>query len=74
MAGPVDGPSQATTATVVLEVIDDEGAPDANWAHNLRQRIEEDGMVARVPSKEERDFLIALRGERGYGHGGYPIR
>lgn len=62
------------TARVVLEVIDKEGAPDVNRAQNMRQQVEADGMVARPPSKEEWGFLIALRGERGYGKGGHIVR
>lgn len=62
------------TARVVLDVVDRNGNPDASWAQNMRQRIAGDGMLARAPTTEEYDFLIALRGERGYGKGGYVVR
>lgn len=65
---------KSPTAIVVLEVIDDEGAPDVHWAHNLRQWVQQDGMLARPPTAEEFELLKALARERGYGKGGHPIR
>jgi hypothetical protein len=62
------------SARVVLDVIDRDGDPDVNWAQNMRQRIVGDGILARVPTPEEYDFLSALRKERGYGKGGYIVR
>ncbi len=61
-------------ARVVLDVVDRDGDPDVNWAQNMRQRIVGDGILARVPTPEEYDFLIALRKDRGYGKGGYIVR
>jgi hypothetical protein len=61
------------TARVVVEVVDGEGAPDVNWAQNLRQHIEDDGLLTRAPSAAEYAFLQALHKERGYGEG-EPIR
>jgi hypothetical protein len=60
------------TARVVLQVIDKDGAPDPNWAANMRQRVQQDGMLARVPTQAETEFLIALRGERS--NRGGPIQ
>lgn len=65
-----DGPS----ATVVLQVVDNEGAPDVNWAHSLRQWVSERGMLARPPTSEELELLKELGRERGYGKGGHPIQ
>jgi hypothetical protein len=61
------------TATVILNVVDRDGTPDASRAENLRQTIIGDGMLARVPTPEEYDFLRAQRKERGYGKG-FPVR
>jgi hypothetical protein len=58
------------TARVALDVVGGDGAPDFNMAHNLRQRILGDEKLARAPTPEEWDFLVALRKERGYGKGG----
>jgi hypothetical protein len=60
---------QRLTARVVLEVIDRNGDPDEGWAHDLRETIKRDGMIARVPTPEEYDFLRYLYKERGYGKG-----
>jgi hypothetical protein len=60
---------QTLTARVVLEVIDRNGEPDEGWAHDLRETIKRDGMIARVPTPEESDFLRYLYKERGYGKG-----
>lgn len=62
------------TGRVVLEVVDRDGAPDVNWAHNLRQHIEGDGLIARPPTEGEWEFLKALKKERGYGKGGHVVR
>lgn len=69
--GLVEDP-QRLTARVVLEVIDRSGQPDEGWAHDLRETIKRDGMIARVPTPEEYDFLRYLFKERGYGKG-FPI-
>lgn len=58
------------TARVVLDVTDRNGNPDEHGAHNMRQTIIGDKMLARVPTPEEHDFLAALRKERTYGKGG----
>lgn len=60
---------ESPTSRVVLDVVKDNGEPDGNWAQNLRQRIQGDGMLARVPTEEEYDFLKALHKDRGYGKG-----
>ncbi len=62
------------TARVVLEVVDRDGGPNDDWAHNMRQHVLGDGILARVPTPEESDFLKALHKERGYGQGGYVVR
>jgi hypothetical protein len=64
---------QVVTPRVVLEVIDRNEEPDGSRANDLREQIKRDGMVARVPTPEEYDFLRALHKERGYGEG-YPIQ
>jgi hypothetical protein len=38
-------------------------------ALQLTQPAGSNGILARVPTPEEYDFLIALRNERGYGKG-----
>lgn len=66
---------ETPTARVVLDVTDRDGNPDEHWAHNMRQTITEDKMLARAPTPEEHDFLAALRKERRYGtSGGYTVR
>jgi hypothetical protein len=57
------------SARVVLEVRQGgpEGKPDVNGAHALRQQIEADGMVARVPTPAEYEFLGDLHKKLGYG-------
>lgn len=60
------------TARVVLEVVGKDGAPDANWADNMRNRVQGDGLLARAPTQAETKFLIALRKER-FNRGG-PIQ
>lgn len=64
---------QTVTATVILTVVDRNGEPDAQRANDLRLTIAGDGMLARVPTPEEYDFLKAQRKERGYGNG-FPVR
>jgi hypothetical protein len=61
------------TARVVLEVVDRGGEPDAPRAYSMRQRAATDGMLARVPTPDEYDFLDFLHRERGYGKG-TPVR
>jgi hypothetical protein len=50
-----------------------DGEPDTAMAVSLRQIIQQDEMLARVPTSEEYDFLIAQRKELGYGKG-FPVR
>jgi len=57
------------TARVVLDVVDRDGEPDGARAQNLRETVKGDGILARVPTPEEYDFLKAQRKERGYGKG-----
>ncbi|MEU3767170.1 hypothetical protein AB0E55_19150 [Amycolatopsis keratiniphila] len=62
---------------VVLEVLDaSDGTPDANRAHSLRQQVAADGMLARVFTPDEDDFLKALGRQRGRGNDphGFPVR
>jgi hypothetical protein len=61
------------TARVVLDVVGRDGEPDAAMAASMRQIIGQDGMLARAPTPQEYDFLIAQRKERGYGKG-FPVR
>jgi hypothetical protein len=63
---------QTVTSRVVLEVVDRNGEPNGARAHDLRETIKRDGMVARVPTPEEYDFLRYLYKERGYG-AGFPV-
>jgi hypothetical protein len=57
------------TARVVLEVRQGspEGKPDLNLAYAMRQRIKGDGMLARVPTPSEYEFLGDLHKKHGYG-------
>ena len=64
---------KSLTARVVLDVVGRDGEPDAAMAASMRQIIQQDGMLARVPTPEEYDFLMAQRKERGYGNG-FPVR
>jgi hypothetical protein len=64
---------QVPSARVVLEVVDEHGNPKDNLAYNLRQHIDKDGMVARVPTPTEQAFLKDLKKKRGYGKGGFVI-
>lgn len=57
------------TARVVLEVRGRDGKPDVNRAYALRQHVKADGMLARVPTPAEYEFLGDLRKHRGYGRG-----
>ncbi|WP_410583821.1 hypothetical protein [Amycolatopsis sp. lyj-108] len=72
----VDAPD-APAGQVVLDVLSKpDGAPDLNRAHSLRQQIIGDGILARVPTPDEDDFLKALGRERGRGNDpeGFPLR
>jgi len=64
---------RSPTARVVLDVVDRDGEPDVARAPDLRETVKRDGMLARVPTPEEYDFLKAQRKERGYGKG-FPVR
>ncbi|MFD8496009.1 hypothetical protein [Amycolatopsis sp. NPDC059657] len=68
--GLVEEPT-TPTARVVLEVRQGgpNGKPDVNQAHALRQHIKADGMLARVPTSAEYEFLGDLHKHRGYGNG-----
>jgi hypothetical protein len=61
--------STTPTARVVLDVRQGgpDGKPDVNGAHALRQRIKADGMLARVPTPAEYQFLGDLEKKLGYG-------
>jgi hypothetical protein len=63
---------QAVTSRVVLEVADRNGKPNGARADDLLETIKRDGMLARVPTPEEYDFLRCLHKERGYGVG-FPV-
>ncbi|WP_328612897.1 hypothetical protein OHS18_27665 [Amycolatopsis sp. NBC_00355] len=67
-AGLVEEPT-TPTARVVLEVRQGgpDGKPDVMGAHALRQRIKADGMLARVPTPTEYEFLGDLHKKLGYG-------
>jgi len=58
------------SARVMLEVLDDDGTePDPNKTHTLRQQLEADRMLAKVPSPEQYEFLKTLtRKRRKPGH------
>jgi len=57
------------SARVVLEVRQGgpDGKPDEARAHDLREQIKADGMVARVPTPAEYAFLGDLHKKLGYG-------
>ena len=46
-----------------------DGKPDVSGAYALRQYIKADGMLARVPTPAEYEFLRDLHKKRGYGNG-----
>jgi hypothetical protein len=59
----------APTARVVLEVCKGpDGKPDVNLAHTMRQHITGDGMLARIPTPTEYEFLRDLHKTHGYGN------
>jgi hypothetical protein len=71
-----DAPDEPT-GRIVLDVLNvSDGTPDANRAHSMRQQITADGMLARVPTQEEDDFLKDLGRQRGGGNDpkGFPVR
>jgi hypothetical protein len=60
---------ETPTSRVVLDVVDNDGNQRENEAQNMRQRIINDGRLARAPTKAEWDFLVHLKKARGYGKG-----
>jgi len=52
------------TSRVILDVVNRQGQPDANGADRMRQHVLDDGMLCRVPTPAERDFLNAVYAER----------
>ncbi len=69
---PEDAPNEPS-AKVVLTVVDRHGNPSETMAQALRQTAGRDRMLCRTPNSEEYEFLVALRKDRGYGHGSTPI-
>jgi hypothetical protein len=68
---------QSLTGRVVLDVLDGpDGEPDISRAYSLRQQVQADGILARVPTPTEYEFLQALSRERGYGKdsAGFTVR
>lgn len=59
---------------VVLDVVDQDGAPNPQMAHGMRLRIKGDGMLSRSPTQEQWNFLRDIRKARLGPGGGYPIR
>jgi hypothetical protein len=64
---------QEPDARVVLRVTRRDGTPDTNGADSLRQHVVQDGLLCRVPSPAEYDFLKDLHKKHGYGSG-VPVR
>jgi hypothetical protein len=55
------------TGRVVLDVLDGaDGTPDSTRARSLRLQVQADGMLARVPTPTEYEFLQALARQRDY--------
>ena len=57
------------TARVILEIIDNDGTPNEQMAHSLRQVVKRDRLLSRSPTPGEFEFLKQLYRERGYGKG-----
>lgn len=70
-----DAPGEPSGRIVLDVLASPDGAPDVNRAHSLRLQIAADGMLARVPTPGEDDFLKALGGQRGHGNDpqGFPV-
>ncbi|MFE3173123.1 hypothetical protein ACFXPA_24410 [Amycolatopsis sp. NPDC059090] len=67
---------ETPTGRIVLAVLDGpDGAPDVNRAHSMRVQVARDGMLARVPSPEQYEFLASLHRNRGNGNDpqGFPV-
>jgi hypothetical protein len=64
----VDDP-QRLSPMVPLEVVDRYGNPDPQMAYSLRLTVKQDGMLARVPTQREFEFLKFLHKKLGYGEG-----
>jgi hypothetical protein len=58
---------------VILEVVNPDGSPNANMAHNLRLYVQTGGILTIPPSIAQWKFLEDLRRQRFGSPGGYPI-
>ncbi len=67
----VEEPTEPTSR-VVVEIIDEDGRPRENAAHNMRQFVLKDAMLARVASPADYAYLIEI-GKQRRQQGGFPI-
>lgn len=64
----IDDP-QTLSSIVPIEVVDRDGTPDPQRAHDMRETVKRDGRLARVPTEQEFAFLKFLHKKLGYGEG-----
>ena len=70
----VDDGSSNHTERVVLDVINRDGTPKPNMAHQLKLYIRSGGTLTNPPSAAQWDFLQDLRQARFGAPEGYPIQ
>lgn len=69
----VDNEDGYHSERVVLDVVNLDGTPNANMAHNLRLYVQTGGILTKPPSVAQWKFLEDLRRQRFGAPGGYPI-
>jgi hypothetical protein len=69
----IEDGSANNTERVVLDVINKDGTPNANMAHQLKLYIRGGGTLTNPPSAAQWDFLQDLRLARFGAPSGYPI-
>jgi hypothetical protein len=69
----VDDEGTKIPERVILDVVNRDGTPNPNMAHNLRLYILGGGTLTHPPSVAQWKFLEDLRRQRFGSPGGYPI-
>jgi len=62
------------TERVILDVVNRDGTPNPNMAHQLKLYVQEGGTLTKPPSAAQWDFLQDLRLARFGAPGGYPVQ